>query len=108
VITTEPAVPPPRWRAPSKPETPTLFVLVFAAIPSRSDGDRPVVVFAQGSNLEGALRRSLDGLAADGWREPELQGAKTLSNDPTAEPDEMARGAIVRALEFGFAYLAYR
>jgi hypothetical protein len=86
---------------------PTLFLLVFAAAPGQDGGARPVLVFAQGADLQGALRRSLDGLAMHGWREPELQGAKALPNDPMAEPDAMARGAIVRALEFGFAYLAY-
>ena len=94
-----------RWRQPTEPAG--LFLLVFAAQPPQGAGQRSLLAFAQGADVRAALRRALDELAAAGWSEPDLQGAKQLPADPLAEPDALAREAIERAVRCGFAYLAY-
>jgi hypothetical protein len=97
--------PAPRWRPRTEPAA--LFLLVFAAVPAAGGGERPLLAFVKAADIRAALRRALDELAAAGWREPDLQGAKPLPADPAAEPDPLAREAIERAVRCGFGYLAY-
>ena len=93
-----------RWRPAKAAAGPALFLLIVSAVMGQGPR-RPLLAFVRADDLDEALSRGREALAARHWEAVDLQGARRLADAEEADP--VAREAMARAADTGFAMLAY-